>query len=310
MIKLSEEQQVLGFDCVQSVLANEERFKIRLKIGRDAFTSLKTGERLGHLFHLGTAAGAGAGAAASGTVATTFFGSIWTSVGLATAATPVGWIVGAAVASGGFVYGVSRLFQSYSNSRVDEIPKFLNSALDIMAASTLDLLGSLAMKVASIDGHVDQTERNSMQEYFVDEWGYDPTYVEQALNVLEQNIEKTRLSEMTASLAEFAKSNPDCDFGTMQAGLRELLVEIAEADGHLDEREEMAIERIEASLCEQNSLLYSVKAAVSATASGVSSASETLGKSATGAVSRAVSAFRGASGRLRSKGANGSGHDD
>lgn len=301
MKALSEEQQVHSFDDVRSVLANEERFKVKLGIGSDAFTSLRAGRLVGQLWDLSGAVGTGASVAASNTVATTFFSTLATALPWATAATPIGWVVGAAVASGGAYYGVSRLFKSYSGSRVDEIPKFLNTALDVLGTSVLDLLGSLSLKVASIDGEIDRSERSSMEEYFVEEWGYDRAYVVHALDVLEQNIEKTRLSDMTGSLAEFAKANPDCNFNIIQAELRKLLVEIAEADGHLDEREEMAIERIENALQKQNSILKSASQSISAAASGATRAASAAGKTASGAVSNASSALRGAVGNLWSK---------
>lgn len=301
MKKLSEEQQVHSFDEVKSVLANEERFKVKLGIGSDAFASLRAGKLVGQLWDFGGAVGTGATVATSGTVATTFFGTFWTSIGLATAVTPIGWVVAAAVASGGAYYGVSRLFKSYSGSRVDEVPKFLNTALDVLATSALDLLGGLALKVASIDGEIDHSERSAMEEYFVEEWGYDPLYVVHALDVLEQNVEKTRLSEMTATLAEFANTNPDCNFAAIQAEIRKLLVEIAEADGHLDEREEMAIERIENAFRKQNSLLNSIGKSMSAATAGAGAASSAVGKSASGAISGASSAVKGAVGKLWSK---------
>lgn len=61
--------------------------------------------------------------------------------------------------AGGTFYEVSRLFRSYAGRRVDEIPKFINTGLDVLATSALDLLGSLAIKVALMDGTFDATER-------------------------------------------------------------------------------------------------------------------------------------------------------
>jgi uncharacterized tellurite resistance protein B-like protein len=292
MTSLTEEQQIHSFDDVKAVLANEERFKIKLGIGSKAFTSLKVGKLVGQLWHMGGAVGTGASVAASGTVATTFFGSFWTTIGLTTAATPIGWIVGAAFVSGGAYYGVSHLFRSYAGSRVDEVPKFLNTGLDVLAASTLDLLGSLALKVAAIDGHIDTSERSAMAEYFVAEWGYDSYYVEHALDVLQQNIDKARLTEMAGSLSEFSRHNPDCNFQAIKAELKKLLTEIAEADGHLDEREEMAIDRIENALHEGNSRISLTSRFISKTALGIgnsaTSTARTVGKTTSSVLSEAA----------------------
>jgi len=274
MTLMTEKQQIHSFDDVKKVVANEERFKIKLGIGRDAFMSLKVGKLAGQLWEMGGAVSTGASVAASGTVATTFFGSFWTTLGLTAAVTPIGWVVGAAVVSGGAYYGVSRLFKSYAGSRVDEVPTFLNTGLDVLAASALDLLGSLALKVAAIDGSIEASERSAMEEYFVDEWGYDRDYVVHALDVLQQNIDKSRLSEMANSLAEFSRQNSDCNFQAIQKELRKLLTEIAEADGYLDEREEMAIERIENALRDRTSMSSTTGRLVSETASGIGSAAD------------------------------------
>jgi len=290
----TDRKDIQSFESVESVLANNERFKVKLGIGSDAYTSLRTSKLVGQLWDMGGAAGTGAGLAASGTVASTFFGSFWTSVGLATAATPVGWIVGAAVVSGGAYYGVARLFKSYSSSRVDEIPKFLNSGLDVLATATLDLIGGLALKVAAIDGKIDEQERIAIKEYFVEEWGYDPNYVHHALQVLEHNIEESRLSEMTASLVEFSNSNPDCNSMAMQSELKRILVEVAEADGYIDEREEMAIDRIEKALADQNSFFASTGRVISESASGI-------GNLTASTASGVQSAMSSLAGRLWSK---------
>lgn len=286
----SEEQQIQSFDHVTTVLANEERFKLRLGVGRNAFGSIKAGDLIGQITQVGSAAGAGAGAAFAVTAPSTLWAAFTVSAGFAS--NPFGWIVGAAAASGGIYYGVSRLFKTYSTSRVDEIPKFLNTGLDVLASTTLDLLGSLALKVAAVDGQIDDSERCAMAAYFVEEWGYDPDYVRQALGVLEQNIEKSRLSEMAAALANFSRQNPDCNLQSIQAELRKLLIEIAEADGRLDEREEMAIERIESALQQKDSVFYSTGQSLLGMGSGIgraaSSTARTVGASTTTAFSGAT----------------------
>lgn len=266
------EEQIHSFDAVENVIANDVRFKSKLGIGADAFASMKAGKILQQIWDVGGVAATGAGAAASTTIAGTFFGSFWTTIGLATATTPIGWVIGAAAATGGAYYGVTRLFHSYSGSRVDVIPKFINTPIDVLGASLLDLLGSLAIKVAAIDGIIDTSERQSMRAFFVEEWGYDPVYVDSTFNLLEENADKSRLTEMTASLAEFAQANPDCRFSSIQSELIGLLQEIAEADGVLDEREEMAIERITNALAREASTLQSVKRTLYAPVEGAASA--------------------------------------
>lgn len=276
MINHNDDQIIADFSEVKSVLANPEKIKLKLGIGSDAYTSLRTAKAVAQIWNIVSAAGAGASVAASTTVASTFFGTFWSSVGLATAVTPVGWIIGAAVVSGGACYGVTRLFKSYSGSRVEEVPKFLNTALDVLAASLFDLMGNLALKVAAIDGHVDASELESINSYFVEEWGFDQIYLDHALAVLSENIERTRLSEMIRSLADFAISNPDCNFDVVRGEIRNILTEVAEADGKLDEREEMAIQRINKFLEEQATLTKSASRTISSMAKSVGSYAQKL----------------------------------
>lgn len=275
----SDAQIIAGFSEVKSVLANPEKFKIKLGIGSDAYTSLKAAKIVSQLWDIVGAAKTGAGVAASPAVATAFFGTFWSSVGLTTAVTPIGWIVGAAVVSGGAYYGVMRLFKSYSGNRVEEVPKFLNTALDVLATSAFDLMGSLALKVASIDGHIDPTELDAIHSYFVEEWGFDATYLRHALIVLSENVERSRLSDMTKSLADFATDSPDCNFDAVRNEIKNILTAVAEADGRLDEREEMAIEKINSSLQEHASLTKSASRAISGTA-------KTIGDTVSGAASK------------------------
>lgn len=181
------------------------------------------------------------------------------AIGLgATAATPIGWVIGAAVASGCAYYGVMRLFRGYGQSRVEAIPKFINTPVDLLGASLMDLLGAFALKVASMDGVVDEKEIDVIKQYFVAEWGYDAHYTESALKVLEENSERSRIAEMTKTFADFARSNPDCNFDAIRKELISLLTAIAEADGKIDEREELAIDKIAQILDQEASVLTSV----------------------------------------------------
>lgn len=259
------DDRIASFELIERVIENEERFKAKIGAGAGVFTSLKMTDLLGDLSKAGSFAGAGAGGGS-------LVASALAPKGVAALLTvfnpfsPVPYIVGASVASAGMFYGVTRLYRSYYGSRVDEVPRFLNTSIDVLGASFMDLVGSLAVKVAAIDGRIDEEERRVISEYFVDEWGYNPDYTSHTLDLLEETADEQRVSEMAASLAEFARTNPDCDFSKIQKGLSALLLEIAEADGKLDEREEMAIERIISSLNHEISSYNSLKRAAAAPA--------------------------------------------
>jgi uncharacterized tellurite resistance protein B-like protein len=239
------------FEGVSQVIADSLRFKRKLAIGEDAYTSIKLGRVIGKIWDVGGVAATGAGVAASSTVAGTFFGStgLLASIGLgAVAVTPVGWIVAAAVVSGGAYYGVTNAIGRYAGSRVEVIPRYINSPIDQLGAALLDMMGALSLKVALIDGVIDPVERTAMLDYFVTEWGYDPTYAAGALELLEENGLSQPIKPMTAAIAKFVKDHPDCNFSAFRSEVMALLREVAEADGILDEREDLAIEAIGAAL--------------------------------------------------------------
>lgn len=240
------------FDGVTEVVADSLRFKRKLAIGEDAYTSLKVGRALSKIWDVGGVAATGAGIASSSAVATTFFTSSGllakVGIGAAVATTPIGWVVAAAVASGGVYYGVTRAIGRYAKSRVEVIPRFINSPIDQLGAALLDMMGTLALKVANIDGVIDDAEVAAMRDYFVSEWGFDSAYTDRALNMLKEGALSQPLKQTTSAIGRFVKEHPDCNAQAFYSDLIALLREVAEADRRLDEREELAIDAIERAL--------------------------------------------------------------
>ncbi|CAN5509545.1 hypothetical protein BH10PSE5_BH10PSE5_10080 [soil metagenome] len=194
---------------------------------------------------VGGAASTGAAVAASKIVASTFFsGGLLSALGIGAAATPIGWVVAAAAVSGGAYYGVSSLARRHHGQFVDTIPRFINTPLDSLGMDLLDLMGALALGVAAIDGTVASQERDAICRHFVDEWGYDPTYVAAALTILEASANDIRVKAVAQAVAEFQAANPDCNPQAMQNELMVFLRQVTEADGYLDEREEFAVDAI------------------------------------------------------------------
>lgn len=235
-----------GFATIDRVVADPVRFKLRLGIGEDAYASLRLKNNVLKVWDIGSWGGTGATVASSKIVASTFFAptGFMALIGLGTAATPVGWVVAAAVTSAGAYYGVTRLFGRYAGSRVDTIPKFINTPIDVLGAALLDLMGGLAIRVAAIDGDIDDREIETIVDHFVADWGMDRDYVEQALFVFQANIAKTTIKELAGELARFQIANPDCNAVAMSATLTAFLRDIAMADERIDEREDLAIDAI------------------------------------------------------------------
>ena len=293
------EAEEIAFDDtgLELVVADPLRFKQKLRIGEDAFKLLRAKKQLYTLYETVGAAGTGAAIASSSAVASTFFAptGLTAMLGLATVATPVGWIVAAAVVAGGGYYGASRWFSGKTEAFVDTIPKYINTPIDVLGAALVDLLGSLALRVAAIDGQIDPAERECILEHFVKDWGFDQTYSARALDALTPHADATRVKKLALDLALFQAANPDCNAPAMQAELMRFLRELVTADGTLDEREELALEAIERVLEDQN------KVTLTKAGEGISDISKAAGAVAADAASAISDTARSLGTSLSSK---------
>ncbi len=279
------------------VVADPLRFKAQLHIGEDAFALLRAKKNLYALYETAGAAGTGAAIAGSSAVAGTFFAptGLAAMLGLATAATPVGWVVAAAVVAGGGYYAASKWFSGKTGEFVDTVPKYINTPIDVLGAALIDLLGSLALRVAVIDGRIDQSEVACIADHFVHDWGFDPTYVARALDAMTPRADDTRVKVIARDLAAFLAANPDCNAPAMQAELMKFLRDLTMADGVLDEREEFALEAIARLFDEENRLTWA-KAG-----EGLLDTAKAAGTVAGGTATTLGTTFRSLSGTLSGK---------
>jgi|GEM_PF-759623 len=243
---MSQENTHGWFDDLDAVIAEPLKFKVKLGIGEDAYTSLKMKKRLGKIWDVVGAATTGAWAAKTTVVATTFFptSGLLAWVGIGAAATPVGWVAAAAVMSAGTWYGVTQIMGKQSRDKTTTIPTFINTPIDVLALMLFDLMAPLALKVAIIDGHVHELEREYIKRYFVDEWGYDKDFINKGIAFTESKVPEFSIKDLAKNLAELQKENRDCKFESMAYELNLFLSNVMEADGKIDECEEMAIERV------------------------------------------------------------------
>ncbi len=223
----------------ERVIGDSLRFRQRLRIGRKAFRTLQAKDLLQDTWDTAGIAWTGAALAKSSFVATTFFAptGIAAWLGLATAATPIGWVVAAAAGSAGIYYLATRSLAA--NERfVEEIPKFISTPLDVLGARLFDLMGGLALQVAMVDGHVDEAEQQTILEHLVGDWGYDEVFARRELARLAKVIDQVPLTALAEELAGFQTANPDCNGPAMQAELLAFVEELVRADGidHPEER--------------------------------------------------------------------------
>lgn len=242
------------FEGIDDVVQDELRFKARLGIGEDAYASIRLKKAVFEAWDVAGVAATGAQVASSALVAQKFFAapSLLASIGIGTSAavTPIGWVVAASLVTGGAWFGITRYLKSDEGKTV-VIPEFINTPIDVLGIGLFDLLAPLSMKVAAVDGYIHPDEVSTIGRYFVVKWGYSEQFVARGLEFVQLRLDDYDIKTTAATLAAFARDNPDCAARLMLNDVKHFLHEVADADGRIDEREEMAIERIEKVFAEQ-----------------------------------------------------------
>jgi hypothetical protein len=223
----------INLSDVEQVVAEPLRFKAKLAIGENAYTSLRAANKMRELWDVLGAASTGAAVANSSLVAGTFFAptGLLGALGIGTAATPIGWIAFAAIASGGACYGIYRLLDQSKDTRIIEIPRYLNTPLDTLGLALFDLLAPMALRLAAVDGAVSTAKRQRLIEHLIDDWGLDIDFVTQALAAIETAAVQGSLEKMATEAASFLYANPDCNHEEIAKEYTEFLHEMLETDG-------------------------------------------------------------------------------
>lgn len=229
-----------------AVVRDELRFKGKLAIGENAYKSLRTANIVRKYWDLFGAMGGGATMASSPFIASTFFApqGLLGLLGFATAATPIGWIVAAGVLSGGIWYGVMKTLNGATEDRITVIPKFINTPIDVLAATLFSYMAPIALKMAAADGLISEDERLRIREYFVNDWGLDSRYVDHGLPIVESHLAKYDIAEVAETFAKYKQINPDCNYSRMVNDQIDFLREVMEIDGQIDEREQELLAKI------------------------------------------------------------------
>ena len=244
---------------IDSPLSHPLYFKRELHIGEDAYRSLRIRKILLTGGRFVSAAGVGGMVAGSSAVATTFFPAtgIMAAVGLGAAVTPVGVIVLAAVLSGVAWTAIAKRFDDFGTRYVDEIPKFINTPLDLLAVSIFDLLSPMFVKLASVDGDFDELERNTIVDYFVEDWGYNKKFVKVGIDMASESA--LTFDEVIGGFVEFIRANPDCNAKVVSQNVMAFLQEVADASNGVVDREQRALLAAESAFAElQESRVHQV----------------------------------------------------
>ena len=236
-----------GFDDIDRIVAEPLKFKVKLAIGEDAYTSLKVTNAVVQAWDVAGVATTAAVVAKSSVVASTFFApsGLLAVIGIGTAVTPIGWVIAAGVVTGGAWFGVTRHLKKATASKLTVVPNFINTPLDVLALGLFDLMIPLALKLVTVNGRIDAARRQQVGDYFVGEWGYDAGFVDAGMWHIESRLEELSVAELAQTMAEFASHNRDCNFHMMSREILDFLRHIAELDGVVDAGEESAMGEIE-----------------------------------------------------------------
>jgi hypothetical protein len=238
-MSLASDLDELFADEDETIIIEPLRFKAQLGIGERAYALLRARE---HLTTFTEALGVGAtasAAAGSSVVASTFFtsGGVLGWLGIGAATTPIGWILAAGVASGAAYVGVSRFFERSKDKHLVVIPKFINTPLDMIAAALFELMLPVSLKIASSDGELCDPEKRALHDYYVDEWGYNPGFLDRMIDEYQTNLDEVSFARLAKSLEEYCQSNPVCDPKIIMDGFVTHIREVTEANGSIDEQE-------------------------------------------------------------------------
>ncbi len=244
---MSDQDTRNWFDDIETIVAEPLNFKAKLAIGEDAYASLRVKNAVFQAWEVAGVASTAAMVAKSSLIASTFFAptGFLAALGFGTAVTPVGWIIAASVVTGGAWVGVTRYLKKTSSNRVMVIPKFINTPLDVLALGLFDLLAPLALKIAQSDAVIEDNERGEIKAYFVREWGYHPDFVSEGLAYTEAKLDSFSVEELAQALAQFTRSNPDCNFTQMSAEIIGFLRKIGPPRDQMNLAEIQAQSRIE-----------------------------------------------------------------
>jgi len=248
VIDMQDKSEFDGFQGIDAIVAEPLKFKVKLAIGEDAYTSLRVKNAVVQVWDVAGVATTAAVVAKSSVVASTFFApsGLLAAIGIGAAVTPIGWVVAAGVVSGGAWFGITRHLKKASASKVTVVPNFINTPLDVLALGLFDLMVPLALRVAAADdGCIDATRRQQIDDYFVGEWGYDASFVDAGIRHIEASLGELSVRDLAQTMAEFASQHRDCNFKMMSQEILDFLRHIVTLDGGVEARDEQAIVEIE-----------------------------------------------------------------
>jgi hypothetical protein len=237
LVELSEQEMII---------CNKDRFVESLKI--------KSGKLIERIKKLVAAIGGGAAGAGAGTAV--FFANAGAMtkflIFIGLSSIPITYpLVGLAIgASAGYV--ISKKLDDAEEGVVKKIPKYINSPLDLIASSWIDLLSTILVKILTVDkNYLTENEREFLVSLFEEKYGYCRKFLESYFRVRELSIEEIRRLDYTF-ISQTLK-----DLSRREKGIRvdEVILTIIsevkaaiELDGQITDRELEEFQRLSRSL--------------------------------------------------------------
>ena len=127
------------------------------------------------------------------------------------------------------------------------IPRYITTPLDLIANELLGLMLPLSLKIAkSDDNKITESESNSIEDYYAEEWGYSRVFVDRAIKTTEKNVGSRSYKDLAKSLSEYCDQNPSCNRKAIVQFLLTHLGEFIETEGNSvhQERKYLALEHL------------------------------------------------------------------
>lgn len=224
-----------------AVIVDADKFRMRLQIGSDAFAYLKKTGNLGDFLTV-----IGGGGLASAGAATAWFSSLGVlgQMGLAVGvvSNPVGWVALAGASGAAAVYSAKKLFRRAKSHAVEEVPKFINSPIDILGQSIFGLFCPVLLKIAYADGACDPYERELIREFFMD-WGYGEAFLDENMLLIEKDLGQFEFDQLSEHLKQLEESG-DVKYSTMAEQIVAVAEKVIQADGVQHATEQQMLDKL------------------------------------------------------------------
>ena len=235
---------------VTAVIADSDTFRRKLGIGSDAFKILTRAEAT-NKFVGAACGGAGiAGAAYAGWFASLgVLGQMGVAVGLVS--TPLGWVGAAGATGAGMFLLTRRLLNAARREMTEEIPRFINTPLDVIGASICDILAPALCKIVIADGVVEDVELERVTSYFCAEWGFDRNYIDCVIKFDAEHFDDWDWSILSSLIGEVEKTG-DVKSKELIVELQRIAEEVALCDGSVSDSERHELSLMRSALTPKN----------------------------------------------------------